>query len=51
MEKINVFLIFIGFVNDLRPFVIRRIVITFFGQKKISQIWLNVNYIMEIGQI
>jgi hypothetical protein len=35
-KNINIFLIFIGFVSDLRPFVICWIVITFFGQKNIS---------------
>ncbi len=51
LNNINVFLIFIDFVSDPKPFVIRWIVITFFGQKNHFINWLYVNYVMEIGQI
>jgi hypothetical protein len=49
-KNINVFLIFIGFVNDLKPFVIRWIVITIFEQIFFHKL-VNMNYVMKIGQI
>jgi hypothetical protein len=45
-KNTNVFLISIGFVSDLKPFCDYN-----FCAKTNFINWLNVNYVMEIGQI